>query len=227
MRALLFLAVFLVPAAASAVEPYTCRNGLFPSQLDEIREARVSAADGARVHFRDDDKDCPDADRCIENAYLVDGDRLLISTSADGWTCGWYFGKKREFVGWLPADRLVASPTLPPPSLDDWAGRWADDPGAITIERKGDLLAVSGSTLWYGGVNGEVIHVGDFEGTARPVGDKLAIVDGPEEYGCAVALRRVADYLVVADNGRCGGMNVRFDGIYRRGARRPAPAARQ
>lgn len=219
MRALLLFAIFLAPAAASAVEPYTCRNGLFPSQLDAIREARVAAADGLRVHFRDDGADCPGADHCLQKAYLVDGDRLLVSTSADGWTCGWYSGKKRDFVGWLPTDRLAVSPASPPPALDAWTGRWASDPGSITIKRKGELLEVSGSTLWHGGEHGEVVHVGDIEGTERPVGDKLAIVDGPEDYDCAVALRRIADTLVVTDNGHCGGINVRFDGIYRRAAR--------
>jgi hypothetical protein len=220
MRAWLLLILFLAPATASAIEPYTCRNGLFPAQLDEIRDARISAADGARIHFRDDDKDCPGADRCIQTAYLVNDDRLLVSTSADGWTCGWHSGKTREFVGWLPAERLVVSPIPPPPSLDSWTGRWLNDPGTITIKRKGNLLAVSGSTLWQGGPNGENVHLGDFQGTARAVGDRLEITDGPQEYGCAVALRRVAGYLVVTDNAGCGGMNVRFDGIYRRAAHR-------
>ncbi|MCA1633634.1 MAG: hypothetical protein LC802_07935 [Acidobacteria bacterium] len=47
---------------------------------------------------------------------------------------------------------------------------------------------------------------------ARPAGNVLTV----EEDSCRVTLRLVGDYLVASDNSECGGMNVRFDGVYRR-----------
>lgn len=218
MRTCWAVAALLLPVAALAVEPYSCRNGLFPAQLKDVRAARVVAPSKARVHFRDDGQGCPQADSCIDKAYLVDGDRLLVSTRADGWTCGWYFGKRREFVGWLPTGQIAVDPAPKVPRLGDWTGRWVDNAGigSITIERSGNALEVSGSTTWRGGPDGENVHLGDFEGRAQPVGDTLAIIDGDAGNACSVALRRVADVLVATDNGRCGGMNVRFDNLYRK-----------
>lgn len=212
------VAALMAPVAAVAVEPYSCRNGLFPSQLKDIRAARVVAPGKTRVHFRDDGKGCPEAGACIGKAYLVNGDRLLVSTSADGWTCGWYFGKRSEFVGWLPSSQIAVGPASPAPRIADWTGRWVDNAGigTITIEPSGEALVVAGSTTWRGGPEGENVHLGEFGGHAQPVGDTLRISDGEGDLACSVALRRVAEALVVTDNGQCGGMNVRFDGIYRR-----------
>jgi hypothetical protein len=37
-----------------------------------------------------------------------------------------------------------------------------------------------------------------------------------EEDMCGITLRLVGDFLVADDNGDCGGVNVTFDGVYRR-----------
>ena len=56
------------------------------------------------------------------------------------------------------------------------------------------------------------MHVGEVHAEAAPAGNVLALRDDP----CALTLRLVGHYLVAADNGECGGANVRFDGVYRR-----------
>jgi hypothetical protein len=48
---------------------------------------------------------------------------------------------------------------------------------------------------------------------ARPQGNELILV----EEDCRVALKLVGDFLIVSDNSQCGGANVRFNGVYRRG----------
>jgi hypothetical protein len=67
--------------------------------------------------------------------------------------------------------------------------------------------------------------VGGFEGSAQPVGARLAYgekYDGakpPEEMNsteCLVRLWLIGDYLMAEDNRNCGGMNVSFIGVYRR-----------
>jgi hypothetical protein len=66
---------------------------------------------------------------------------------------------------------------------------------------------------------GDNIHTGVVNGSARPEGNVLVVEDDI----CRATLRLVGDYLVVSDNSDCGGMNVRFDGVYRRRPTRPAP----
>jgi hypothetical protein len=38
--------------------------------------------------------------------------------------------------------------------------------------------------------------------------------EGDDESSCVVKLHRRGPYLVVSDNGNCGGLNVSFGGIY-------------
>ena len=213
MRTLIVLAFLLNPLFSEAIEPYSCRNGRFPSQITDIRQAKVSTTENGRLHFRDDMKGCPDSAQCFQKAYLVAGDKLLVSESTDDWTCGWFFGKKREFVGWLPTRHLEISPVEPVHPLGDWAGIWSSswDSGEITIELKDGELEVSGNAYWYG--LGGNANEGSIGGKGTPVGDLLTLDDS---YSCTVRMRLVSSYLIVTDNGHCGGMNVRFDGIYRR-----------
>jgi hypothetical protein len=69
------------------------------------------------------------------------------------------------------------------------------------------------------------VNIGEISAELQPAGDALAFTMGTDEtlafdkgdeYDCRVRLRRLVDYLLITDNGNCGGMNVRFDGVYRR-----------
>ncbi len=218
------------PGVAVAVEPYTCRNGLFTDRIEAITAGRIIEAAGARVHFRSDDDGCPEAAHCAGKAYLVPGDRVLISKRESGWTCVWYSGKRQAHVGWLPTG-TVAHVSPAPPTPDDWIGTWRPIAGdnAIEIRRapSGDGLSAEGSALWYGGrteEGAEIVHVGEFAGNGRPAGDRWTVGEPAAEDDCVVDMRLIAGQLVVHDNGNCGGLNVRFDDIYRKAP--PAPAAR-
>ncbi|MBV9076797.1 MAG: hypothetical protein JO048_04870, partial [Methylobacteriaceae bacterium] len=70
------------------------------------------------------------------------------------------------------------------------------------------------------------VNVGEIEAEWAPAGPTLAFAlaeAGPvpvaqgDEADCKVWLARLGPYLVVADNLRCGGANVSFRGVYRRG----------
>ena len=213
MRALIVLALLWNPLVSEAIEPY-CRNDLFTSQAIDIKQAKVSATENGRLHFRGDGEGCPDSAQCIRKAYLVAGDKLIVSKSANGWTCGLFFGKKREFVGWLPTRNLEISPVKPSYRLGDWAGIWAVGYGEIRIEPKGRDLEVSGETLGHCRETpyGAMCNEGGFGGKAAPAGDLLTISGD----SCTVQMRLVSNYLIVTDNKHCGGMNVSFDGVYRR-----------
>lgn len=222
MRFGAFLLCVLLAPSVQAVEAYSCRNGFFPAFAGQVQHAEVVAGADQRVHFRDDAVGCPEDESCLRKAYLVDGDKILVGKKADGWACGWYFAAKREFVGWLPANNIdiEASHT---PTADDWIGRWVPIAGgnSIVIARpsSGDALAVEGEAIWQGGLNsaGErVVHLGAFAGKGQPAGDLLKIAEGDDDYDCRVTMQYVAGNLVVTDNSHCGGMNVRFDDVYRK-----------
>jgi xylose isomerase len=59
------------------------------------------------------------------------------------------------------------------------------------------------------------VHVGALGTQGVPKGDRLNVVD-TDGYPCRVRMRLLLPYLIVADNGACGGMNVSFSGVYRR-----------
>lgn len=83
---------------------------------------------------------------------------------------------------------------------------------------EGTGLHVFGDGSWTGdvGADGEpIVHVGGFEFRARADKDNLRYLAGTQDY-CSVELINLKNYLVVRDNGECGGMNVRFNGIYSR-----------
>jgi hypothetical protein len=203
--------------ATTAAEPTYCANGSFP-KMENVRMARATPDASGKVRFRNDGEGCPAKPSCAGKVYVVAGDELLMSQEVNGWVCAWYFSKKREYVGWIRPSEAKAEPTRTP-NLADWTGDWSAS-ADINIERLRDgSLHVTGTALWYGLKNDageQVVHDGELDDSARPVGDRLEIGDPNEEYGCRVVFTLVNGYLLAKDNGYCGGMNVSFTDVYRR-----------
>lgn len=224
-RILMLVALSLSSTAALALEPFSCRNGLFPSAAGHVSAATLNIDKGARAHLRSDEEGCPAEARCVTKAFLIGGDKVLVSAEKEGWSCIWYFGKKREFVGWLSSSALTK--TNPARTSEaDWIGTWHPIAGEneIRIARKDQrTLDVQGNATWTGGSDADapVVHEGELAGEAQPVDDLLTI--GTDDMSdCAVKMQLVAGSLVVRDNGLCGGLNVRFDDVYRRTSTTPA-----
>jgi hypothetical protein len=208
-----------------AIEPYMCRNGLFPRFVGQVQSAKVIAEASERIYLRDDYKGCPGLDSCITKSYLVSGDRVLIGNAEAGWSCIWYFGKEREYVGWIPSDHLATYDGARIPLIAEWLGKWkpiaGDDSIEISLDSQDGTLFVKGLATWHGGSDfhgNDVVHEGAFEGTAEPNGPRLTVIQGDEKYKyyCKVELQLVSDSLIASDNGICGGVNVRFDNVYRK-----------
>jgi len=191
-----------------------CRNGLFPSDEAEFKLATVSGTKGAQIHFFNDDDGCPSADaKCRMRSYLITGNQVLVSRRYGSWICGWYRPLKgSETVGWLPVDSLVISDQLASPALEKWIGRWKYGDQSLNIrrDRKTEFLTVKGDAIWRG--LGDNVHVGSVAARSLPQGNELILIE--EE--CRVTLKLVGAYLVASDNSECGGMNVRFNGVYRK-----------
>jgi hypothetical protein len=193
-----------------------CRNGLFAADAGarEFRLARATAERGGRVYFYGDDEGCPaQTAKCRLKAYVVPGDELIVSRAFGDFTCAWYQpARGHETVGWIPSSQLTAAETDANPPPARWLGEWVFYDNSLTVRRgKGAALSVSGEAFWHG-ADPSNVHTGEVAGESVPAGDTLKIKDDP----CELTLRLVGDYLVAADNGECGGANVRFDGVYRR-----------
>ena len=196
-----------------------CRNGLFTSDSESFAVARVSGEKGSRVHFYGDDEGCPGpAAKCRQKAYLVPGDEVLTARTFGDWVCAWYQpARGPETVGWLPAGRLApvsVSAGNPPPA--SWLGTWSFYDNEVRLSRGGRAgsLLVAGEATWQG-VNPGNVHTGELAGEAAPEGEVLTLA-GEDPEDCRATLRLVGPYLLVADNKRCGGHNVTFDGVYRK-----------
>jgi hypothetical protein len=205
---------------ASGNPPNFCRNGAFPGDGGDFRAAHVVGAKGSRAYFHGDEEGCPGA-KCRTKAYVIPGDEVIVSRSFGDWLCAWYQPPKGgETVGWIPAHQLSPSETLKSPPPADWLGKWGFYIQTLDIRRgaKAGMLRVEGEAFWQG--LGDNIHTGAVSGEARPEGNVLVVEDDI----CRVTLRLVGDSLVVSDNSDCGGVNVRFDGVYRRKPTRRAPS---
>jgi hypothetical protein len=193
-----------------------CRNGLFPSQ-QEFHLATVGGT-APRLYFFNDWDGCPQKGAsCQTKAYVVPGDRLLLGKTHGEWTCAWYQGKSRETVGWVRNQDLAVEAETALPAAD-WLGVWKEvykGPGEIAIAQQDGAMRVEGETRWIG-QNTE--HFGDIAGMLAVAGRHahLGPVTGTKAYECGADMVRIGEFLIVHDNENCGGVNVRFDGLYTR-----------
>jgi len=74
----------------------------------------------------------------------------------------------------------------------------------------GKKVQATGKATWHGRPG--VAHYGSFSATAEPEGNSAEFREPPGR--CQVNVHRRGPYLIVDDDSRCGGMNVRFQGIY-------------
>lgn len=207
-------------APVSAIEPLSCRNGFFPNDQKTLQIAEVNTPKGEKLYFYEDEEGCPaETGQCKKKSYVIAGDKLIINSVKEGWACAWFPGKKRETVGWVKANQLKLSSVA---SVDNsaWLGNWRFYDNSIKISHVNNKMQVAGEAFWYGAVvAGErVVHMGNLSGELRINTTHARLADeGDTEYGCAADFTQLGAYLVVSDNGNCGGANVSFSGIYTKG----------
>jgi len=212
-------------------DPGNC-NGVDWDDTRVLTVAKVTAK--PRVNFikspYDDDfkaAGCPAADAaCRKSSYLVTGDHVLVGRTQGDFTCVSYqsFSSKRQIFtsGWLPSAALTRVAPLAAPQMSDWIGTWQQPHGTIEIKRGG-----IGGRLQVDGVmvvpTARDFHNGAIEAQVIPDKDSIAFLnDGwlpfatKCEDACRVRMQRVGPWLLVEDNGGCGGAGVSFTGFFRR-----------
>ena len=235
---LVLLAALAAPAFAQDARTGTAKPGAICPDLPDLggplRRARV-VAEGRVSFVRSGDAvpACPSfAPAYREKAFLVAGNGVIRGASSGAFACATYVGATGQIrSGWLP-ERALADDAAATVGLDDWVGTWTSGPEqTVTIERKGERLVLSG-TASYGTQDPErvrrgAINMGSFEVDLAPERANLAWTDrekgvapgfNPDDASfCSVRMRLMPPDLVTESNGACGGMNVTFSGVYRRG----------
>lgn len=232
-RSLTLLAVFAAVAVPSAALSETAPKPLSREwageapqiaatcEAGDLRFAaaplfRIAAGNAAgRVHFLAKKERCIGAARCphVRPAYLVSGDVVFAGPEDRGFRCVAYGTRRGALIaGFVPVENLLAAEAETTLDRAFLLGAWRrDEASALTIRADGPAgIAVSGSGHWKGVSS---VNVGEFAAKAAAVAGATLMLR-EEEDGCTVILERRGPYLLVNDNARCGGHNVRFVGIY-------------
>ncbi|HZP79780.1 MAG TPA: hypothetical protein VFB45_26840 [Pseudolabrys sp.] len=230
--AILLNAVLLCGSAAAydPYDPHNC-NGVDWDPKQPLAVGKVIAAPHAnfvKSPYDDDFKaeSCPaDTDACRKKSYVVTGDLVLLGHVQGAFTCVNFqspLAKKQVWAtGWLPTAALKAIAPNPHPAASDWIGSWYHPGGPIEIKKGagGKLHIEGGMTV----PTARDFHNGDFTADVTPNGDTIAFVDDgnipfdkTDEGECRVRMQRIGPWLMVEDNGGCGGAGVTFLGLYRR-----------
>ena len=214
-------ASFLLLASSSAAvaqnDEEFCRNGLFTISNAPIGLATISGR--GRAYFLEDMDGCPNAEaRCRQGSYVIPGDRVLAGNARGSYVCVYYPSRGGGTAGWMEATRVRRLAANPSPPLSAWVGTWSDEGNPLVrFRRRGAGLAVEGEAYWPsrnpspqerpGGPN-----IGGIDEAVRVRGN---VAHAPE---CNITFTLLGEFLLGADPDRqCGGMNVSFSGVYRRG----------
>ena len=209
------------PATAAIAAPTAGADCLTYDRAYEAAPLmRVTPAQGDRVFLQSRAQPCPAAATCAwrRPGYVLAGDVVLASASRNGFRCIYVGSAGRFTAGFVPDAVLAPGPkdgeTIDPAFL---TGRWSDGEDLVVFAVRGPRIVADGDGVWPGrdfaGPPGP--HVGGFHGSVVATRTGLMVVDDT----CEVTARRRGPYLLFADNENCGGLNVRFMGLYAKGSR--------
>jgi len=159
---------------------------------------------------------CSSAKDCLPTK-LAPGDPIVVFHAEPDWTCGYLSQAKGAGPGWVRSSDIRPVNFDAAPALDAWAGTWAngDDRIRIQTSKAPGKLELKGEGIWHGRTK-DAVNTGEFAGEAAPVGNHLHFVESGAD-SCTVDLTLIGKYLVANDNNLCGGQNVRFWGVWKRG----------
>lgn len=206
--------------AKAAEDDGFCRNGGFPSEQSTFAQGKVIGS--GRLDLLTDMNGCPSStQKCNGFGYVLPGDVVVTGRTKGDYICAFYPNRSGGSAGWVEKARLTPVPFDARPALKDWAGRWKDGDNELRFSLAHGQLHVKGDAYWPsanpspqdapGGPN-----IGSVDADAQPDGNKVQFSEGKDADSCKVTATLLGTRLVVDDNGNCGGMNVRFSGVYQR-----------
>lgn len=215
IRYALVAPLLLAGTTAARAEDDWCRNGLFPEE-PPFALARVTGK--GRAWLLDDMDGCPDKGAaCRSRNSLKPGALVVISRTHGGYTCAFLPNRSGGAAGWVDSARLEAVPVANAAPPTAWLGTWASgDNPVITFRDEGGALHVEGEAYWPGPRATRrypTVHVGMIDGAVALTGNRGAYADDDL---CEIAFTLLGPLLVAGDNGKCGGFNVSFSGVYAR-----------
>ncbi len=218
MKALALILVLVLPAIAQMEgnPPEWCREGFFTRDSQDLRVAIVKGNATKRSHIYSGEAD-PWVGNTKPRTWVVGGDELIVNRSYRGYSCAWFISRAgKTTVGWVVTSDLSFRETVRDASESDWLGRWTYGENEIefTSNKLAGYLNVTGTAIWKG--LGDNVHVGELDGRYEPKNGVITYSDGDDEFDCRARLQLLGRYLIVADNLKCGGVNVSFNGVYTR-----------
>lgn len=187
--------------------------GQFMKYGPDFRFAKVKGSKNSKVYFYGDSDGCPmDGEaKCREKEHLVPGNRVLVARRFGPWICGWYVPRDGQVMGWIAVKDLELAALDQNPIPEKWIGTWRSRDNSLIITRHmGGGLELDGEAVWRGlGINR---NYGAIAAYGNPQGTEFQL----KENDCELHLRLIDDVIIAGDNFRCGGGNVRFDGVYQK-----------
>ena len=225
MKWIVLFAILLAASptlAQSAEVDNWCRAGFFTRESNDFRIGIVTGKRRNPVYFYSDlEEDCPGDESCKTKAYVVPGDRVVVSRAYKDFGCAWFAPVTgMPTVGWIKLESLRFADTTSTAPLSAWLGAWhyAENSIQFTNNKLAGFLNVTGDALWRG-VGGNA-HVGELDERVEPRNNLIKVGEHEtDEHACKVQMLLLGEFLVVADNMRCGGANVTFSGVYRKKVR--------
>ena len=228
-RLAVFLAALVVltaPAAAADTDPPPRLSEVWAKDAPQIEERcetvdlRYAGAPAMRVTTGGfvplflEKKPCLRAQTCpwVSRTALAPGTLVLAGPQDKGFRCVYFAAAGGTLAaGFVPAERLAA--VEKEERAIAWqflTGDWRDGAMRILIgHTRGGTLRIR-ATGTYRGTGG--VNEGGFAADIpMPKGEEIVRV---QDDGCAVVFERRGPFLLVNDNARCGGHNVRFVGFY-------------
>ncbi|GGK34510.1 hypothetical protein GCM10008955_30670 [Deinococcus malanensis] len=182
--------------SGAAAQDATCDN----YRLQDFSVLRVAVVTVDRALFRD-------AQGTARGPYVVRGDRVVQGRAVNGRRCSYFFGASRKVSGFLNDAQATAVPAIPPAR-----GAWIRDEDAGLVIGNG--LKLTGDAVWH--TPSGSVNVGSLEGTLIRRGPAWVYASVSPGDSCRLTVLNLGAALLVDDNGGCGGMNVTFQGLYRR-----------
>ncbi len=204
-------ALLLLAVSASGAQNIPSSSCVFDGFSGDFILAKVATSHPVTGYFG-----CAKGKDCLSTS-LPPGTPVEVYRVKGDWTCGYSSDSKGAAPKWIKSTNLRPVRFDSNPPLKAWTGTWkgGEDRVVIRLAREPGALHLSGHADWEGAH--DVVHYGDFAGEAIPKGNRLRFVeDDSNSYSCTVDLTLFDSYLIAEDNGHCGGMNVRFSGIWRR-----------